>query len=175
MKSPAAALLPDLAPLGRASDYLEDILEVLSPLALFEGFSVGECGELCEYLACFGAPSNTIIIKEGEPGDFLMIVLTGRVHVVKLATSGDAKVVAEVGPGAFLGEMSLIDGKPRFASCVSAEPTDLAVLTRDKLNAIMVDHPRLGQKLLLMLLRHTTARLRETTVRVLPHLVDGAV
>ena len=175
MVSPVAALLPDLAPLGRASDYLDEILEVLSPLALFEGFSAAECGELCDYLECFGAPSATTIIREGEVGGFLMIVLTGRVHVVKRSNGGAGRVVAEVGPGGFVGEMSLIDGKPRFASCVSAEPTDLAVLTRERLNAMMVDHPRLGQKFLLMLLRHSTGRLRDITVRIMPYLVDGAV
>ena len=173
--APTLQTLPALAPLGRATDYLDEILEVLSPLALFEGFSAQECSELCEYLECYGAPSNAAIIHEGEPGDFLVIVVTGRIHVIKRAPEGEAKVVAEVGPGAFLGEMSLIDGKPRFASCVSVEPVDLAVLTREQLNAVMVDHPRLGQKLLLMLLRLTTMRLREATVRMLPHLVDTAV
>ena len=175
MVSPVAALLPDLVPLGRASDYLEEILEVLSPLALFEGFSAAECGELCEYLECFGAPSSTTIIREGEVGEFLMVVLTGRVQVVKRSSGGAGHVVAEVGPGGFVGEMSMIDGRPRFASCVSAEPTDLAVFTRDRLNAMMVDHPRLGQKFLLMLLRHSTGRLRDITVRIMPYLVDGAV
>ena len=175
MPTPATALLPGLAPLGRATDYLEEILEVLAPLALFDGFSTQECGMLCEYMECFGAPTGVTIIREGDPGDFLMVVLTGRVHVIKHAAEAGDKAVAESLPGAFVGEMSLIDGRPRFASCVSAEPSDLAVLTRDKLNAILVDHPRLGQKLLLMLLRHTVARLRETTVRMLPYLVDGAV
>ena len=171
----AAEQLPDLVPLGPVSDYLEDILEVLSPLALFEGFSKLECGELCEYLECFGAPSNVTFIREGEAGNFLVIVLTGRILVLKRGDGGESKVVAQAGPGAFLGEMSLIDGKPRFASCTSAEPTDLAVLTRERLNALMVDHPRLGQKLLLMLLRLMATRLRDTTERMLPHLVDGPV
>jgi len=40
---------------------------------------------------------------------------------------------------------------------------------------MMVDHPRLGQKFLLMLLRHSTGRLRDITVRIMPYLVDGAV
>ena len=50
MLARAADLLPALSPLGRATDFLEDILEVLQPLVLFEGFSAKECGELCEYL-----------------------------------------------------------------------------------------------------------------------------
>jgi CRP-like cAMP-binding protein len=166
--SSAAVTLPDLVPLGSASDYLDDILEVLRPHALFEGFSPTECGELCQYLECFGAPRHGTIIHEGDAGDFLVVVLTGSVRVLKRDPGGEDKLVAEVGPGAFLGEMSLIDGRARFASCVAAAPSDLAVLSRKRLNAMLVDHPRLGQKLLLMLLRHTVGRLRETTARMLP-------
>lgn len=172
---PVPPAFAHLAPLGRGADYLEDILEVLAPLALFEGFSSFECGQLCEYLDCYGAPSNTAVIREGEAGDFLLIVLTGRVRVTKRGADGEDKAVAEAGPGAFLGEMSLIDSKPRFASCVTMEPTDVAALTRGRLNELMVDHPRLGQKLLLMLLRLMAARLRETTMKLLPHFVDAAV
>jgi CRP-like cAMP-binding protein len=173
MLARAAPNLPDLSPLGKATDFLDDILEVLQPLMLFEGFSAKECGELCEYLECFGAPTNATIIREGDIGDFLVIVLTGRINVVKYAATGEEKHVAVAGPGAFLGEMSLIDGKPRFASCISAEPADLAVLLRDNLNTLMLNNAHLGQKLLLMLLRLMAMRLRETTVRMLPHLADG--
>ena len=175
MLARATDLLPALAPPGRATDFLEDILEVLQPLVLFEGFSAKECGELCDYLECFGAPTNATIIKEGDIGSFLVIVLTGAIRVVKRAATGESKEVALVGPGAFLGEMSLIDGKPRFASCISAEPADLAVLPRENLTALMLDNPRLAQKLLMMLLRLMATRLRETTERMLPHLVDGPV
>lgn len=175
MLARAAALLPDLAPLGIATDFLDDILEVLQPLVLFEGFSAKECGELCQYLECFGAPTNATIIREGDIGNFLVIVLTGSIRVAKMLANGVSHEVALVGPGAFLGEMSLIDGKPRFASCVSAEPADLAVLPRENLNALMLDNARLGQKLLLMLLRLMATRLRDTTERMLPHLVDGPV
>jgi CRP-like cAMP-binding protein len=175
MLAHATAFSPDLAPLGKATDFLEDILEVLQPLVLFEGFSAKECGDLCNYLECFGAPSNATIIREGDIGNFLLIVLTGRIRVMKDVASGESREVAVAGPGAFLGEMSLIDGKPRFASCISAEPADLAVLSRENLNALMLDNARLGQKLLLMLLRLMAMRLRVTTERMLPHLVDGPV
>jgi CRP-like cAMP-binding protein len=175
MLARAADLLPALAPLGRATDFLEDILEVLRPLVLFEGFSAKECGELCQYLECFGAPSNATIIREGDAGGFLVIVLTGKIRVEKRAANGVNKEVALVSPGAFLGEMSLIDGKPRFATCVSVEPSDLAVLPRENLNALMLDNPRLAQKLLMMLLRLMAARLRVTTDRVLTQMAEGTV
>jgi CRP-like cAMP-binding protein len=71
--------------------------------------------------------------------------------------------------------MSLIDGAQRYASCVATEPTDFAVLTRSALNEIFLDNPRLGNKLLLLLLQLMTRRLRDTSDRLLPHLGGMAV
>lgn len=175
MVSPSRNPLAGLVPLGPGTDYLEDILAVLQPLALFEGFAVAECRQLCEYLECYGAPGGSVIVHEGEPGTFMAIVVTGGAGVTKRGEDGEVREVAQLAPGAFLGEMSLVDGKPRFATCITNQPSDLAVLSRDNLNRILIDHPRLGQKLLLMLLRLMTARLRETTMRMLPHMVDGTV
>jgi CRP-like cAMP-binding protein len=175
MAAAARNPLAGLVPLGSGIEYVDDILAVLRPLALFEGFAIAECRQLCEYLECFGAPGGAVIVHEGEPGTFMAIVVTGEVGVTKRLDDGDTREVARLAPGAFFGEMSLIDGQPRFATCVTTMPSDLAVLTRDHLNRILIDHPRLGQKLLLMLLRLTTARLRETTLRMLPAVVDGTV
>ncbi|MBK9022025.1 MAG: cyclic nucleotide-binding domain-containing protein [Sulfuritalea sp.] len=80
-----------------------------------------------------------------------------------------------VGPGASLGEMSLINGKPRFATCIAREPTDIAVLTRDTIYDILVLHPSLGNKILLILLQITSQRLRETSDRLLPFLGGAAI
>jgi CRP/FNR family cyclic AMP-dependent transcriptional regulator len=166
---------PDLEHLGSASGFVEEIHDVVKTLSPFEGFSTPECTALCEYMECFGAPSNATILGEDNPGDFLIIILTGQVDVVKAYGPADKKVVAHVGPGGFVGEMSLVDGQRRFASCVTTEPTDFAVLTRGGLNEILVDHPRLGNKVLLILLQLMTSRLRDATTRMLPTIVGGSI
>jgi CRP-like cAMP-binding protein len=73
--------------------------------------------------------------------------------------------------GEFVGEMSLVDGQPRFASCIAVEPSDFAVLTKDDFEVLMQEHPILGNKLLLKLLELSTARLREATLHKLPSLL----
>ncbi len=100
------------------------------------------------------------LFNDGDAGEFLIIILTGKIQVIK-----HAKSIATVGPGEYLGEMSLIDGAPRFASCVTLEPTDFAVLTRQALVDILLKMPRLGNKLLLVLLQTLNRRLRETSSR----------
>jgi CRP-like cAMP-binding protein len=151
-------------------DFLEEIHDVVDALTLFEGFTSQELTVMCSYMECYAALSGITLFKEGNSGDFLIIVLTGKVNVVKTDTAGIDKVVCTVGPGSFLGEMSLIDGNARFASCATTEPTDVAVLTRDDLTGMMADHPQLGSKILLLLLQLVTIRLRDATTRMLPTL-----
>ena len=161
--------------LGSASGYLDEIYEVVKALSLFEGFSVSEYSKFCEYMVCFGAQRGDIIFSEAAEGNLLVIVLTGQVDVMKNDGAGARKLVTRVGPGGFLGEMSLIDGRKRFASCVATQPTDFAVLTRDMLNTIMIEYPRLANKVLLLLLQLMTSRLRDATTRMLPTIVSEAI
>lgn len=164
-----------LSALGSATDFADEIRPILSSLALFEGCSESECAVLLDYLQCYGAASNVTVLQEDDIGDFMIMVLTGRIDVLKADADGTMRMVAHIAPGGILGEMSLIDGQHRFATCVTREPTDFAVLTRQSLNNILIDHPRLGNKLLLILLQLMVSRLREATTRMLPTLASEAI
>ena len=94
-----AIVLPNLAYLGAASNYLEEIYEVLGPLALFDGFTPEEHSILCDYMECYAADAGVTIFSEGEQGDFMMLVLTGSVNVIKHDKDSKEKVVSEVGLG----------------------------------------------------------------------------
>ncbi len=169
-----APLFPELEDLGSASGFVDEIRAIVKTLPLFEGFNHQESAVFCSYMKCFGAPSRATILREGDYGNFMLLLLTGSVNVVK-GTPGESKLVAQLGPSTFLGEMSLFDGQQRFASCITNEPTDFAILTRDSLNDILLDHPRLGNKLLLILVQMITSRLRETTKRMLPTVIGAAI
>ena len=165
----------NLEQLGSASNFIDDLLELFRSPSLLENFSREECSLLCSYMVCYGAPSQTTILQEGDSGNFMLIVLTGSVNVIKHWSDNEYKIVARVGPGEFLGEMSLVDGQHRSATCKTAEPTDFAVFTHEALNEILIDHPRLGNKLLLLLLQLFTVRLREATIRMLPTIISTLV
>ena len=67
--------------------------------------------------------AGTTLIEEGEEGDALFVILEGAASVRRKDT-----VVATVGPGAWFGELALLDGEPRSATVVATEPTTVAVL-----------------------------------------------
>ncbi len=165
-------LYPTFEHLGSATSFVEDILEIIDSIALFDDFSREEIELFCSYMTCYGAPRNTCLLGEGEQGGHLLVIFTGQAKIIKRDVDDSEKLVGIVGPGAMLGEMSLIDGQPRSASCITTEPSDFAVLTRDNLSEILLNSPRLGNKLFLVLLQRMTRRLRDISNRLLPYLPE---
>lgn len=149
--------------LGDAQGFVDRILEVIEHIQLFEDFSREEITVFGRYLRCYRAEEGQEIIREGDPGDFMLLIIEGSVEIVKRDPRGLPKRIAVDGPGKTLGEMSLIDGEPRFASCVSLETTVFAVLDRDALIRVVSDEPKVGVKLLMELLMLLNQRLRHVS------------
>lgn len=168
-------LFPSLEYLGSATRYIPEISDIIDQVPLFDELEIEEVESLCAFMQCFGAPRGVTLIAEGAEGNFLLIVLTGKVRIVKTSIDGVPTSIAVVGPGASLGEMSMVDGQPRFASCITVEPTDFAVLSRDDLGEVVHNMPRLGNKFLLLLLQVMTRRLRDASNRLLPHIAVANV
>jgi CRP-like cAMP-binding protein len=163
-------LYRDIEYLGGASGFVDEVLEAINKEVLFDEFYHYEIDELCQFMHCFSAPGGTVLLQEGEEGDHLIIVLSGQVIVRKTDMGGTVHSLAMVGPGSILGEMSLIDGERRFASCIAAEATRFAVLSKSDLNEIMALHSRLANKFLTMLLQIMVSRLRDMGTRAISPL-----
>ena len=106
-------------------------------------------------------PKNTVIINEGEVGDSLFIVLSGRMKVYASNAAGREVVIAFHGPGEYVGEMSL-DGSPRSASVMTVEPTTCAVVNRSSFREFLLAHPEFAMNLIEKLIQ----RVRATTENV---------
>jgi CRP-like cAMP-binding protein len=154
-----AELEPNLEPLGPVSGFVDEFVDAVKPQALFAGFSREETSSISRYLDCYGVPTQSVVIREGDEGDFMAILVTGRAMIVK-EVDGVEKIMYQLKPGDMIGEMSLVDGQRRFASCVSTEPSDFAVLTNAKLTNMLREQPALGNKFLLLLLRLYAERMR---------------
>jgi len=102
-------------------------------------------------LAARGQPrryrKGTLLIEEGDLGDTLFIVLSGRVKAFSTDARDREIVYGIYGPGEYLGEMSL-DGGPRSASVITMEPTVCAVVTRQTLREHIAANPEFAFELL---------------------------
>lgn len=85
-------------------------------------------------------PARAILINEGDATDSLYIVLTGRVKVYVSSDDGREVVLAEHGPGEYLGELSL-DQQRRSASVQAIEPCTCCVVQAAKLREFLAAHP----------------------------------
>ncbi len=78
------------------------------------------------------------IIKEGEKGDFMFIILQGEVDILK----GPKQVkVATLSQGAFVGEGALVSGAPRNATVVCKGPVKVAFFNKEAFDGLVVSHP----------------------------------
>ena len=149
--------------LGGAEQYVDQIFEIIEHIHLFEDFEREEIVTFARYLRCYGCEAGREVIHEGETGDFMLLLIEGSVEILKVDPRGLPQRLALAGPGKTLGEMSLIDGEPRFASCVTLTPTVFAVLDRDTLIRIVSEQPQVGVKILMELLMLLNQRLRSVS------------
>ncbi|MGH8737600.1 MAG: cyclic nucleotide-binding domain-containing protein [Burkholderiales bacterium] len=163
-------LLAHLEPLGDASEFADRIHALIPRCRLLENFSPGEVRLLAHFMDVYRAEPGIEIMREGEGGDFMLMIIEGRVEVQKRDRWNTPQVISEVEPGRTLGEMSMIDGEPRFATCMAFEPTLIAVLDRERLARIIVEQPMLGAKILMELVLMLSQRLRATSMRLLEQL-----
>jgi len=163
--------LSHLEHLGDATKFSPQIHALIPKCDLLENFSPAEVRLLAHFMDVYQAPVGTEIIREGEGGDFMLMLIEGTVEVHKRDRWNTSQLIAVVDAGKTLGEMSMIDGEPRFATCIAAAPTVLAVLDRENLARIIVEQPMLGAKILMELVLMLSQRLRSTNDRLL-HLMD---
>jgi len=156
--------------LGDASKFSAQIHALIPRCSLLEHFSTAEVRLLAHFMDVYRAEPGMEIIREGDGGDFMLMLIEGRVEVNKRDRWNTPQVIAVVEPGHTLGEMSMIDGEARFSTCVAIEPTLFAVLDREALARIIVEQPMLGAKILMEIVLMLSQRLRATTQRLLEML-----
>jgi CRP-like cAMP-binding protein len=114
----------------------DEKLDQLKRVPLFAGLGHRELEELGTLADEIDVDDGRVLTREGESGHEFFIVLDGKVEVdVK------GEVVATLGGGDFLGEIALIDGKPRSATTRAVGPTRLLVVGHREFHQLMDDYP----------------------------------
>jgi CRP/FNR family transcriptional regulator, cyclic AMP receptor protein len=162
--------LANLEALGDATQYATQIHNMISSSPLFENFNLAEIRLLSHFMQVYRAEPGVEIIREGEPGDFMMLLIEGRIEVFKQDRWNAPRLIALIDMGKTVGEMSMIDGEPRFATCVAAERCMIAVLTRESLARIILEQPILGAKILMELVLMLSQRLRQTSSKLVSYM-----
>ncbi len=168
--APQNSLLKGLENLGEGTALAQQIYDMIGHSKFFDDFSREDVQMLAAFMQVYRAEAGSMIIREGDVDDYMLLIILGKVEIVKTDKRGAVQPMTGVGPGMTLGEMSMIDGEPRFATCVAVEPTTFAVLSRDSMVRITLEEPSLGSKLLIKLVTLLSQRLRQTSSTLLHYM-----
>jgi hypothetical protein len=104
------------------------------------------------------------IVKQGEPGDAMYLVLEGEVRV-RLMVSGKETILTSLGPGEFFGEISLFDHGPRSADVVANQDSTLLKISASDFQRLAAEAPDLTTPFLLAMGKTLTQRIRADNKR----------
>jgi CRP/FNR family cyclic AMP-dependent transcriptional regulator len=110
-------------------------------------------------------PGGRDIIRQGEYGNFMVVLLKGTIAVDRLQPWGEHLRLAETKPGDILGEMSLLDSGIRFSACTTLDDCEIAALSAESMDDMMNSDPRLAASLIALLARKLSLRLRAISAR----------
>jgi CRP/FNR family transcriptional regulator, cyclic AMP receptor protein len=132
----------------------------LQAIPIFAGISPGAIAEIASAAQEAAFQKGDIIVREGQPGDRMFIIVSGSVEVVKYLAERRETVLAVLGPNDFLGEMSIIDCVARSASVRAVEETSLFSLRGIDLYHLFQHHPEQYAIVILNIARDISRRLR---------------
>lgn len=110
--------------------------------------------------------ASEVLFREGETGERMFVIQAGAVRITK-RMAGEDKVLAVLGPGEFLGEMAILNGKPRTATAVVVEPTRCLLIDARTLEAMVSRNPEIAMRLIKKLARRLDSA--DTLIEILMH------
>jgi CRP-like cAMP-binding protein len=132
----------------------EQTTELLARTRLFAGVDAAGLDSVVARVTELDVPADRVIARQGEIGTGFFVIVAGAVRVVR-----DGETIAQLGPGEFFGELSVLDRRPRIAQVVSSEPTTCLALASWDFEAVVMEQPSVA----MAILRELAGRLRELT------------
>jgi CRP-like cAMP-binding protein len=135
----------------------DQIADLLGGTRLFAGVDDAGRARIADWMTEIDLPPDRVIARQGEIGTGFFIVVSGAVRVVR-----DGSTIAQLGPGQFFGELSVIDRQPRVAQVISDGPTTCLALASWDFEAVIAEQPSVA----MAVLRELSGRLRELTAEL---------
>jgi CRP/FNR family transcriptional regulator, cyclic AMP receptor protein len=129
----------------------EERISMLREVGLFQGVGDDGLAAVADKATEIAFEPGRTIVRQGEIGTGFYLIASGQAKVVR-----DGRTLAELGPGQFFGELSLLDQQPRIAQVVAETPTECLALASWDFESILASQPGVA----LSVLRGVARRLR---------------
>ena len=141
--------------------------KLLRGCPLFESLRPDQLAKIASLASARDAPAGGFLFREGDPGDAMYVLLEGKVRISKMVEGIGEEALAILEPGAFFGEMALIDDSPRSADALAHESCRLFVVQKTDMEDLLFVDRDLAHDVLWKLVRILSGRLRETTDKMI--------
>ncbi len=118
-----------------------DIAAILRRVPLFNSFGPEEIGELASGVALLQWKPDSVVVREGDEGESLFVVVSGLLDVFKRMEDGEQRKVGLLAPGQVFGEWSLLTGAARSATVAAAVETGLIEIDKQRLEPVLTRYP----------------------------------
>ncbi len=142
-------------------------LKLLKNVVLFKDLSMRQLEMVDSLMHVRSYLADEVIFDEGEEGQGLFLVLSGRVKITLPADQNN--VLIELGPGAFFGEVALLDQSVRTAQARAIEDSKIVALFRAEFYTLLETHSEIASRISFQLARVLAARLRQAIVNSNSH------
>jgi CRP/FNR family cyclic AMP-dependent transcriptional regulator len=122
-----------------------------SPLAA--EMTDAEVNALARIVEIRDCKDGEVLVEEGESNSHLYVPITGKISITKRDEHNEWNVLHTLRPGDLAGELSFMDGEPRYASLVASGPTRVLVLDRPRFEALLPTHPVVVYKTMRAIMR----------------------
>ncbi|OZC83902.1 Crp/Fnr family transcriptional regulator [Rhodococcus sp. 06-412-2C] len=125
---------------------------------IFQGVEPSAVSALTEKLEPVDFPRGHVVFTEGDPGDRLFIIVSGKIKLGRRSSDGRENLLAIMGPSDMFGELTIFDPGPRTSTAITVTAVRAVSMNRDALKAWIDQRPDITYQLLRVLAR----RLRRT-------------
>lgn len=169
-RSPVSTNSLDQAPPAKADPQHAMMVEMLEHSPWAEELEYRQLALVARYMRVMYADKDVRIFTEGDRDHFLSILVDGKIDILKEGSDGIKHVVVSLNRGKTFGELSLLDGGPRSSTAIAREDSTLLCLDEDSFDELEEAQPALAARILRVLARLLSQRLRMTSGRLVDHL-----
>ena len=167
----------------------DDLSRIMSGGALIASWGTAELGDLLERATLCPMKKGDVLLHQGDPGDYLIILLDGTIRVSMVASNGREIILDYLEAGAVIGEIALLDGGERTASATALGEGQYLKLGARAFREILESHPSVAWRLLQEMARRlrnanntiesdrafaSGPRLARSLQRLIPNGAEGA-
>ena len=153
------------------SAMLDEIRDMLLNSTLLNSLPAAEILSAARYFSINHFEEDEIIFSEGDMGTFMCLIIDGSVSVQKLNHEGENVELAKLGKDRTIGEMAVLDGERRSATCIAASNCTVLILSKDGLEKMMLETPRIAAKVIRAIAISLSRRLRMADGKLVDHQI----